>query len=197
MPADGVPMAIDRQVFFDVMASFPSGVAIVTTTGVEGAPRGLTTTAVCSVSAAPPTLLVCIDLGSRTLAALRERKGFVVNLIGGGRGELCRLFASKAVDKFAGVAWTRTPSGLPLLHEDAFAWAECATVDDVSAGDHAVLVARVDDGGVRDELEPPLLYYRRSWGVWAPGHEPGDPGAVEIPPIEVGARDLRWQGADT
>ena len=51
-------MPIDRQTFFDVMASFPSGVAIVTTTTGDGTPRGLTTTAVCSVSADPPTVLV-------------------------------------------------------------------------------------------------------------------------------------------
>ncbi len=149
-------MTIDRQSFFDVMASFPSGVAIVTTVDGLGVPRGLTTTAVCSVSAAPPTILVCLDQGSRTLAALRERRGFVVNFIGEGRSELCLLFASKEEDKFRRVAWTETSSGLPLLHEDALAWAACATVDEIEAGDHVVLVARVEDGGVRPELGPPL-----------------------------------------
>ena len=62
-------MTIERQAFFDVMASFPSGVAIVTTLDADGTPRGLTTTAVCSVSADPPTILVCVDRASRTLAA--------------------------------------------------------------------------------------------------------------------------------
>ncbi len=189
-------MTIDRQSFFELMASFPSGVAIVTTRSGDGEPRGLTTTAVCSVSAAPPTILVCVDLGSRTLAALRERRAFVVNFIGVGRSELCLLFASKEEDKFAHVNWRETPSGLPLLHDDTLAWAECATVDEVVAGDHVVLVAQVVDGGVRHDLEPPLMYYRRSWGVWSPVHEPSDPDAVEIPAIEVGARDLRWQGAE-
>jgi flavin reductase (DIM6/NTAB) family NADH-FMN oxidoreductase RutF len=189
-------MTIDRQSFFDVMASFPSGVAIVTTLAGDGMPRGLTTTAVCSVSADPPTILVCVDLASRTLEALRERRGFVVNFIGEGRSELCLLFASKAEDKFAHAAWTETASGLPLLHEDALAWAECATTEEIRAGDHVVLVARVESGGVRPELEPPLMYYRRSWGVWSPVHEPDEPDAVEIPAIEVGARDLRWQGAE-
>ncbi len=189
-------MTIDRQSFFDVMASFPSGVAIVTTVNGLGVPRGLTTTAVCSVSAAPPTILVCLDQGSRTLAALRERRGFVVNFIGEGRSELCLLFASKEEDKFRRVAWTETSSGLPLLHEDALAWAACATVDEIEAGDHVVLVARVEDGGVRPELGPPLMYYRRSWGVWSPVHEPDEPDAVEITAIEISARDLRWQGAE-
>lgn len=189
-------MTIDRQAFFEVMASFPSGVAIVTTVTPDGTPRGLTTTAVCSVSADPPTILVCVDLASRTLAALRTKRAFVVNFVGEGRSELCLLFASKAEEKFARVAWRTTPTGLPLLHDDALAWAECSTVEELVVGDHVVLVAQVDDGGVRPELEPPLMYYRRSWGVWSPVHESDEPDPVSIPAMEVSGRDLRWQGAE-
>jgi len=192
--ARAVPIA--RESFFDVMASFPSGVAIVTTVATDGEPRGLTTTAVSSVSADPPTILVCVDLGSRTLAALRARRRFVVNFVGQGRSQLCLLFASKADDKFDHVSWRPTASGIPLLHEDSLAWAECCTQHDLEIGDHVILVARVEDGGVMPELEEPLMYYRRSWGVWSPAHEPSEPDPVAISAIEVSARDLRWQGAE-
>jgi flavin reductase ActVB len=191
-----MPMTIDRQSFFDVMASFPSGVAIVTTVAADGVPRGLTTTAVCSVSADPPTVLVCVDIGSRTLDALRATRRFVVNFIGEGRSELCLLFASKAEDKFAQVAWRPTADGIPLLHEDVLAWAECSTLHELVVGDHVLLVASVEDGGVEPEREPPLMYYRRSWGVWSPVHEPDEPDPVSIPAMEVSGRDLRWQGAE-
>jgi flavin reductase (DIM6/NTAB) family NADH-FMN oxidoreductase RutF len=187
---------LDRQSFFDVMASFPSGVAIVTTTTSDGVPRGLTTTAVCSVSADPPTVLVSVDLGSRTLDALRERRAFAVNFIGAGRSDLCLLFASKARDKFTRVPWMPSASDLPLLHADALAWAECTTLREVEVGDHVLLIGRVEDGGVRPELEPPLLYYRRSWGVWSPVHEADEPDPLRIDAIEVSGRDLRWQGAE-
>ena len=189
-------MPIDRQSFFEVMASFPSGVAIVTTITDDGVPRGLTTTAVCSVSADPPTILVCVDLASRTLTALRTRGRFVVNFIGEGRSELCLLFASKEEDKFAHVAWRPTSSGAPLLADDVLAWVECVTVRELVVGDHVILVARVEEGGVQPELEPPLMYYRRSWGVWSPVHEASEPDAVSIPATEVSGRDLRWQGAE-
>jgi flavin reductase ActVB len=189
-------VAIDRQTFFDVMASFPSGVAVVTTTTDDGVPRGLTTTAVCSVSADPPTVLVSVDLGSRTLDALRRRGAFAVNFIGAGRSDLCLLFASKERDKFERVRWTSGASGLPLLHEDALAWAECTTLQEVEVGDHVVLIAQVENGGVRHGLEPPILYYRRSWGVWSPVHEADEPDPVAIDAIEVSGRDLRWQGAE-
>ena len=191
-------MAMHRQSFFEIMASFPSGVAIVTTLDPEGAPRGLTTTAVSSVSAHPPTVLVCVDLGSRTLDALRARRRFVVNFMGQGRSQLCLLFASKADDKFDRVSWRPTETGLPLLEEDVLAWAECCTMHDLEVGDHVILVARVEAGGVVPELESPLMYYRRSWGVWSPTQEPSEE------PVAIGdgarairrwraARDLRWR----
>jgi flavin reductase (DIM6/NTAB) family NADH-FMN oxidoreductase RutF len=186
---------IDRQSFFEVMASFPSGVAIVTTSTADGTPRGLTTTAVSSVSADPPTILVCVDLASRTLGALRSTRRFVVNFMAAGRSELCLLFASKEEDKFSNVAWRATETGLPLLHEDVLAWAECATLHELEIGDHVLFVGRVEDGGVQREHEP-LMYYRRSWGVWSPTQEPGEQSPVPIRGIEVSGRDLRWQGAE-
>ena len=189
-------MGIDRQTFFDVMASFPSGVAVVTTTTRDGVPRGLTTTAVCSVSADPPTVLVSLDLGSRTLEALRERGAFAVNFIGAGRSDLCLLFASKERDKFERVPWTSGASGLPLLHEDVLAWAECATLQEVEVGDHVVLVAprrerrRAAGARAAAPLLPALV-----GGVVA-GARGRRAGAVAIDAIEVSGRDLRWQGAE-
>ena len=176
------------------MASFPSGVAIVTTSNDDGTPYGLTTTAVSSVSADPPTLLVCVDIGARTLPVLRSSGRFVVNFMREGRGELCLLFASKADDKFAHVEWAPTRTGLPQLRDDSVAWAECTTDQQLEIGDHVVLIARVVDGGVAGDDDSPLMYYRRSWGVWTPTQEPGTPEPMK--PIEISARDLRWHGAE-
>jgi flavin reductase (DIM6/NTAB) family NADH-FMN oxidoreductase RutF len=160
-------MPVDRETFAEIMASFPSGVAIVTTLDETGEPKGLTTSAVASVSAEPPLLLVCVDFTSRTLPALRAGGRFLVNFMRAGTAELCRLFASKAEDKFAAVAWRPTESGMPLLREDAIAWAECVTVQEVEAGDHVVLVGQVEAGEPPAAGEQPLVYYRRVWGAWA------------------------------
>jgi len=111
-----------------------------------------------------------------------------------GRSDLCLLFASKQEDKFDHVAWRRTASGLPLLELDVLAWAECTTEYEREVGDHVVLIARVEQGAVISERLQPLMYYRRSWGVWSPAQAPGDPEAMR--PIEVSARDLRWHGAE-
>src|SRR4051812_35695466 len=139
-------MPVDRHSFLEIMSSFPSGVAIVTTLDGDGTPRGLTSTAVSSVSADPPLLLVCVDLESRTLEALRLRGRFVVNFMRQGRGELARVFASKSDSKFEGLSWRPSPVGLPVLVDDALAWAECEAVQEVEAGDHVILVGSVEAG---------------------------------------------------
>src|SRR5438105_538906 len=160
-------MPVDRETFAEIMGSLPSGVAIVTTLDETGAPKGLTTSAVASVSAEPPLLLVCVDFTSRTLPALRAGGRFLVNFMRAGTADVCRLFASKVEDKFAEVAWRASASGMPLLHEDAIAWAECVTVQEVEAGDHVVLLGSVEAGAPAAPGEQPLVYYRRAWGAWA------------------------------
>jgi flavin reductase (DIM6/NTAB) family NADH-FMN oxidoreductase RutF len=185
---------VDRDTFVEIMASYPAGVAIVTTLDADGTPRGLTTTAVSSVSAEPPLLLVCVDLTSRTLPALRAGGRFVVNFLREGRSEVARLFASKRDDKFEQVRWQATSSGMPCLAEDALAWAECVTVQELEPGDHVILLGQVEEGSGSADEDAPLMYYRRSWGVWKPA--PRQIGSRAIPALEVSGQDLLWEGAE-
>jgi flavin reductase (DIM6/NTAB) family NADH-FMN oxidoreductase RutF len=185
---------VDRDTFVEIMASYPAGVAIVTTLDADGTPRGLTTTAVSSVSAEPPLLLVCVDLTSRTLPALRAGGRFVVNFLREGRSELARLFASKQDDKFEQVRWETSASGMPVLVDDALAWAECVTVQELEPGDHVILLGQVEEGGGAADEDAPLMYYRRSWGVWRPA--PRDIERRAVPALEVSGQDLLWEGAE-
>jgi flavin reductase (DIM6/NTAB) family NADH-FMN oxidoreductase RutF len=159
---------VDGPAFFQIMSAFPTGVAIVTAMDADGVARGLTTNAVTSVSASPPMLLVCIDKGSRTLPALHASRRFAVNFVSTGRHDLAAAFASKAEDKFAGVVWRPGETGAPLLVEDALAWAECETEQEIEAGDHWIVVGRVVAGQPPDPEAVPLVYFRRAYGHFAP-----------------------------
>jgi flavin reductase (DIM6/NTAB) family NADH-FMN oxidoreductase RutF len=161
-------MAVSRDELLAIMSAFPTGVAIVTTLEPDGTPRGLTTNAVTSVSADPPLLLVCVDRSSRTLPALLHTKRFVVNFMRSDHEEICRLFASKADDKFSRVAWTPGLGGVPVLHEGAVAHAECLTVDELEIGDHVVVVGRVEAGSAPAPDDVPIVYFRRAYSS-APG----------------------------
>ena len=62
-----VPAMIDPQRFREVMASFPSGVVVLTAFGDDSLPRGLTVSAFCAVSLQPPLALACIDINKRKI----------------------------------------------------------------------------------------------------------------------------------
>jgi len=155
---------VSPQLYREIMSCFPTGVAVVTAHEAGDRPRGLTLSAFCAVSLEPPLVLVCVDRGSNTLPALKESGGFTVNFLAGGREHLAVLYASKAEEKFDGIAWRRPelPEGGPILHEDSAAYAVCVTRQAIEAGDHWVFIGEVRDGAVIEGHQP-LVYHRRSF----------------------------------
>jgi flavin reductase (NADH) len=154
---------LDRATFFALMSGFPSGVTIVTTLDEQHRPRGLTCTATCSLSADPPLLLVCLDNRSGTLAAIRSSRRFVVNYLLAGRGELSNRFATPGVDRWRDLAWRPTAHGMPVLHTDSLAFVACRLHSELTAGDHAIVVGRVEGGQPPAPGSQPLIYFRRAY----------------------------------
>jgi 3-hydroxy-9,10-secoandrosta-1,3,5(10)-triene-9,17-dione monooxygenase reductase component len=140
------------------MSSVPTAVTVVTSVGEEG-PAGATANAVASLSLDPPLMLVCLDRGSRTLAALRSSGRFAVNVLGSGDETLARAFASKAPhpEKWAGVEWSES-DGMPRL-AGALAWIGCELRDLLDGGDHVIVTGAVLDLAHAEETHP-LLFHR-------------------------------------
>lgn len=155
-------MHIDRLAFFGIMSSFPSGVTVVTTVDADGRPVGLTSTAVCSVSADPPLLLVSVAETSQTLPSLTAVGRFAVNILQADAAEVSNRFAARGDDKFVDVPWSPSPSGMPILDAHAVAWADCELETELPAGDHRLLVGAVIDGGTAIDRAP-LVYFRREY----------------------------------
>jgi flavin reductase (DIM6/NTAB) family NADH-FMN oxidoreductase RutF len=158
-----VSAGVTGEEFVAIMSAFPTGVAIVTAVDVDGTPRGLTTNAVTSASLEPPILLVCLDLTSRTLPAVRRTGRFAVNFMSANCEAVCRKFASKADDKFDHVTWEPGLGGVPLLSGHAVAFAECVVRDELEVGDHAVLTGLVESGSPPASTSEPILYFRRAF----------------------------------
>jgi flavin reductase (DIM6/NTAB) family NADH-FMN oxidoreductase RutF len=164
-------LAIDGQLFRSVLGSFPTGVTVVTTLAADGSPRGLTSNALCAVSAEPPLLLFCIQKSALSLPAFLESKAFVVNFLAAGRGELATRFASRGADKFAGlrIEASQHAAGAPILVDDNVAHAECSLHQVIEAGDHFVLIGHIE--AASSSGGPPLMYLRRAYAAW-PEEEP-------------------------
>lgn len=166
------PAAVDGQAehFRLFMSSWFTGVTVVTSSGADDRLHGLTCTSLSGVALDPPTLLVCLQVGSGTLIAMRERGAFVVNLLHTGGRAAAERFASPEPDRFSHVRWRPAPlTGLPWLADDAFAMAECRVADSALVGDHMIMCGTVENVVVGEGR--PLLYGARTF------HSPHRPDA--------------------
>ena len=143
--------------FRRLLGHFASGVTIVTTSDADGRPAGLTVSAFASLSLEPPLVLVCVDHKAQSYPALKDNRGFAVNVLSTDHEVISRRFASTRLDKFDGVAYQMSALGLPLLG-GALAHIECVTVNRHVEGDHTIFVGRVEAGATADG--EPLLYHR-------------------------------------
>jgi flavin reductase (DIM6/NTAB) family NADH-FMN oxidoreductase RutF len=78
----------------------------VITTDFGGSSHGMTATAVCSVCADPPTILIVVSRSARTHPIIVESGIFVVNILARNQSALSDRFAGKIVDQFAGIDYT-------------------------------------------------------------------------------------------
>ncbi|WP_440976053.1 flavin reductase family protein [Pseudoxanthomonas winnipegensis] len=132
----------DPRALRDAFGAFMTGVTVVTALDAQGRPIGFTANSFASVSLDPPLLLVCLARSSRNLAAFTQGPGFAVNVLAEHQKDISNRFAQPVQDRFAGLDWRAGPHGAPLI-ETVAAWFDCALERVVEAGDHVILLGRV------------------------------------------------------
>jgi flavin reductase (NADH) len=153
--------------FRSMMAAFPTGVAVVTTTDADGQPKGMTCSALCSVTLTPPTILICLRCGSPTLDAIVRQEKFAVNLLHHQATAVAALFASGDPSRFDRVYWRfGAARGGPELAADAHAAAHCQLIRADHMGDHVVVYGEVFNVWESAERRRPLLYGLRQYEAW-------------------------------
>jgi flavin reductase ActVB len=149
----------DAATFRDAMASFPSGVTVVTTTDAHGQPWGFTASAFCSVSAEPPLVLVCLATTAQCHAAFQQAETWMINIIHNDQADIALRFATRGADKFGGEHFTYD-NGLPELH-GASANLHCTRHTMYTEGDHTILVGEVTEA--RTNPVSPAIYFNRDF----------------------------------
>jgi flavin-dependent trigonelline monooxygenase, reductase component len=134
----------DTAEFRRALGAFVTGVTVVTTIQPDGSPRGFTANSFTSVSLDPALILVCIAKTASSYAVFSQTNQFAVSVLAEDQKPVSGVFASKAADKFAQVAWQARKTGAPVI-EGAAASFDCTTHDVIDAGDHIILLGRVVD----------------------------------------------------
>jgi flavin reductase (DIM6/NTAB) family NADH-FMN oxidoreductase RutF len=151
--------------FRHAIGHFATGVTVVTSIGPDGEPVGTTASAVTSLSLDPPLLLVCLDLASLTLRAVRAHGAFVVNVLAEPQQHLSANFARRGLAAaWDGVRHRPGRTGSPRL-DGVLAALECTVEDSMPGGDHEIIVGRVHAVETNGNGAAPLLYWRGGYGT--------------------------------
>lgn len=148
----------DPRTLRDAMGCFATGVTIITAFKDDGAPIGLTANSFTSVSLDPPLLLVCIAKTSSSAPVMEQVTRFGVNVLHVGQQAISSRFASKVEDRFAGLDWSAGETQVPMLDSALVAF-ECERHSLHDAGDHFILVGKVNRAQFESHRDP-LLFYR-------------------------------------
>lgn len=158
--------------FREVLSRFCSGVTVVTSMS-GGEPVGMTCQSFSSVSLDPPLVMFIPAKTSRAWPLIQRAGNFCVNFLAADQTDVSNQMAGRGIDpatglatsKFAGIAWSPSKTGAPLL-DGVVGFVDCTVHAVHEAGDHYVVIGRVRDLGVTD-VHDPLLFYQGKYRTTA------------------------------
>lgn len=142
---------MDQQQFLEGMSQAACTVSIITTDGTEGR-AGVTVSAMASVSAEPPSLLVCVHHMSQACETIRANGVLCVNVLGEDQSYISDTFAGRIPppvegDRFSCADWQTRVTGSPNL-VDALVAFDCEITKSFQYGTHYIFIAEPPSYGV-------------------------------------------------
>ncbi|MBM3522355.1 MAG: flavin reductase family protein [Alphaproteobacteria bacterium] len=160
--------SIAPEAFKVGMRRLAAGVTIVTAMH-DGERNGLTATAVTSLSADPPQLLVCVNRTATAHDLIHGGAALCVNLLAQEHRALAARFAGMdgvhGPERFDIGDWTTLVTGSPVL-ADALAAFDCVVAEAVDSRTHTIFIGRVVGIRARDDGAA-LVYEAGRFGKFA------------------------------
>jgi flavin reductase (DIM6/NTAB) family NADH-FMN oxidoreductase RutF len=158
MDWESVPVSIEA--FKAANRRFATGVTIVTTRNGDQI-HGFTVNAFASVTAEPPTVLVCVNRTARAHPIITESGGFCVNILALEQRALAERFqGGEPQERFKDIVHRAGPSGSPIL-DNVLAYFDCSVDEELNSGTHTIFIGKVLEAGER--VGAPLGYFDRAY----------------------------------
>jgi 3-hydroxy-9,10-secoandrosta-1,3,5(10)-triene-9,17-dione monooxygenase reductase component len=175
---------IDGKRFRQALGAFTTGITIVTTVDEAGADVGMTANSFNSVSLDPPMVLWSIGRSSSNFEVFTRASHFAVHVLSAEQEALATRFATRGIERFAGLEVRRGAGNTPLL-DGCAARFQCRTAFRHDSGDHVILVGEVLE---LDQLACEPLVFKS--GRYALAVHKGADSAAEAAPPEAFAPDF-------
>jgi flavin reductase (DIM6/NTAB) family NADH-FMN oxidoreductase RutF len=159
IPLMDTGVVFDSRTLRNAFGCFPSGVTAICAM-IDGEPVGMAASSFVSVSLDPPLVLVCVQNSSTTWRKLRNAPRIGVSVLGEEHDRACSQLAAKAGDRFESLEWSTTEGGAVLL-EGAAVSLDCAVVEEIVAGDHQLVLLRVQELQFRPTVNPLVFHGSR------------------------------------
>jgi flavin reductase (DIM6/NTAB) family NADH-FMN oxidoreductase RutF len=121
--------------------------------------NGMTVAWIMQATFNPAFIVVSIAPERFTYSLIEESKRFGINILADNQKEIGKHFgfsSGKNTDKFKGIKFHNSKSGLPVL-DDIYAYIDCKLVNITNAGDHDLFIGQVVEKIV-DNTKKPLIF---------------------------------------
>jgi flavin reductase (DIM6/NTAB) family NADH-FMN oxidoreductase RutF len=157
-----LPRTLGAAPFKQGMRALAFGVTVIAAQDREGLYLGLTATAVTSLSAEPPSLLVCVNRSSALAEALQKGVLFSVNVLAQDQADIAQAFGGqrpvRGMGRFAYGNWFRSGLDVPLL-TGARVNFECTVAEATDWATHRMVIGGVCDVHLTRTADRPLIYH--------------------------------------
>jgi len=144
----------------EAFGHFPSGVVAIAAE-VDGVREGLAASTFVPVSLEPPLVSFCVQNTSTTWPKLKGVRMLGISVLGEAHDEAARTLAAKTGDRFAGLETVSNASGAVFIQGTGL-WLESAIEQLIPAGDHTIVVLRVNEVCVDAEVAP-IVFHRSTF----------------------------------
>lgn len=156
-PARALTPSFSPADFRLALGTFATGVTVVTGRDASGALVGLTANSFNSVSLDPPLVLWSLSRRAGSMPVFTRGSHYAIHILAADQIELAQRFATKDIDRFAGLPMVEGAGGAPLL-DGAVARFECFNRSQYEEGDHVIFVGEVEHCTRREGVQP-LIYH--------------------------------------
>ncbi|NMO01541.1 flavin reductase family protein [Gordonia sp. TBRC 11910] len=137
-------------------SAFPSGVVAVCRR-LDGEPVGMAASAFSTVSLDPPLVSLCVQNTSTTWPRLRGTGSIGVSVFSSEQAVLCRQLAGPADKRFDGITPLHAGDEAIFI-PGAAASLSCSLYNEIPAGDHTIVLLRIDALHADPGVEPLVFH---------------------------------------